>query len=221
MICYELTGEDFSSVCRDFRKFNITIEPETSWSYDETIDSLIFNAWSLLFGPIQFNNNDRWLHPSFSIEIASALIHEYQHFIFLKERGMLKAAEEESKIFALENTKQMETLAYEKEIGFLSKALNRNFGIKSIPLRRVRKWTDKGPEVERNDFFFKNNEFHELVTKNLIQQKECILEKFVKIGKYETESASVSRNVHIEFSQLLSLDLEARHSEKRMITFEF
>jgi hypothetical protein len=193
------------------------MEP-VAWQFEDTSDSLIFNAWALLFTT---TGDNHWLVPQLSIHIASGLIHEYQHFAFLKEHNMLKRSEEESETFKKEYEKQMETLSSQKEIDFLRKSLNIDFDIKHIPLFRVYEWTNEG-SPERMDKYrcsFTDDEYRQDIM-CLIQDRKDRL-KDVQTDKYEVEATSFNREAFIQTSKLLSLDPKMNGSDKRRITFDF
>lgn len=88
-----------------FSMFRVTLNPRTSWHYDTNGSAFVINLLSLLYRPA-------WL-------LAAAFVHEAEHVLFLRRKGMLNAPELEQDLFAKRFTREMEILATKEEQEFL------------------------------------------------------------------------------------------------------
>jgi len=88
-----------------FSEFRVTLNPQTSWHYDTNGNAFVINLLCLLYRPA-------WL-------LAAAFVHEAEHVLFLRRKGMLNAPEPEQDLFAKRFTREMEILATKEEQKFL------------------------------------------------------------------------------------------------------
>ena len=68
-------------ISRVFHKFELTMDPSISWCFESENNALVLNIWSLFFstipeGAVVFRPIE---------ELAGALIHEYEHYLFLNK----------------------------------------------------------------------------------------------------------------------------------------
>ena len=121
----EKGGLNISSFAKIFPSFEISVDVDYTWGFDPDRNSLVFHLWSLLF--------------STDFEIAGALIHEGDHYEFLKNHDMLGKLPQEHEEFRKEHEKSMEIRANKKQKEFLSKVrfcINARTRIK-LPCREI------------------------------------------------------------------------------------
>ena len=88
-----------------FSEYRVTWDPETFWHYDTDGNAFVVNLLDLLYTPA-------W-------RLASALVHEAEHVLFLKSKGMLNAPEPEQEKFAEKFKRESEIRAVKAEWQFL------------------------------------------------------------------------------------------------------
>jgi len=88
-----------------FSEFRATLDPRIFWHYDTNGNAFVINLLFLLYTPA-------W-------RLASAFVHEAQHVLFLKRRGMLGAPEPQQEDFARKFRRETEIQAHKAELRFL------------------------------------------------------------------------------------------------------
>lgn len=71
---------------RLFSEFRVTLNPRTSWHYDTNGNAFVIDLLCLLYRPA-------WL-------LAAVFVHEAEHVLFLRRKGMLNVPEPEQDLFA-------------------------------------------------------------------------------------------------------------------------
>jgi len=88
-----------------FSGFRVSFDPRRNWKYRTDGNAFVINLLSLLYTP-------PW-------RLASALVHETEHVLFLKRKGMINAPESEQERFGEKFTRDMEIRAVKAERDFL------------------------------------------------------------------------------------------------------
>ncbi|MFC1507193.1 hypothetical protein ACFLQ6_09020 [Thermoproteota archaeon] len=102
-------GRSISDIGDAFPEFYLDMWTEESWSFNSSRNSgsLVMCLWSLLFYS--------------TFELSGALVHEANHYRYLKCNGMLGKPEPEQEEFYRTHCPQMEIEANEEQIEFLEK----------------------------------------------------------------------------------------------------
>ena len=216
--CFETVNEDFAAICTDFKTFDLTMMQDFPWGYESTSASIVLSVWPLLFAPLRFKGKN-WLHPSLSINLPSAILHEHEHFKYLRQHGMIKSTPTQTQSFAQTHRQQMEFLACDREVDFLTRALDVSFNIQSIPLFQVQTWTGFGQVVKiaKKRCRFTQTGFHKII-ESFIEQKTEYKKSFLN---HKSPSVNSERTKCELTAQLLSLPLKNHSSYNTRVTFHF
>ena len=128
-----------------FKKISFTIDPKLPAGYDAKKDILILNLWNLFFAVVEnpFTNKDCVIS-SPVWKLGGELIHEYDHYQFSEENGIIGISEESRKKFDEKTAAQREKRALLRQIKFFEHSK------KFVPFTtrmifiRVTKWSDNG-----------------------------------------------------------------------------
>jgi hypothetical protein len=103
-------GKSVVKIGNTFPTFRVDMWTDFPWAFDTERNSLVLRFWSLLF--------------SSTFELSAGLVHEANHYRYLKKRGMLGKPESIQEEFAKQHKRRMEILAHEEELMFLKRTAN-------------------------------------------------------------------------------------------------
>lgn len=103
-------GKSIMKIGNTFPTFRVDMWTDFPWAFDTERNSLVLRFWSLLF--------------SSAFELSAGLVHEANHYRYLKKRGMLGKPESIQEEFAKQHRRRMEILAYEEQLTFLKRTAN-------------------------------------------------------------------------------------------------
>ena len=83
------------SITKCFKKISLTIDPRLPAGYDAEKDILILNLWNLFFALIKDPLTSKDCVISSPVwKLGGELIHEYDHYQFSEEKGIIGISEE-------------------------------------------------------------------------------------------------------------------------------
>ena len=101
-------GESIAALGHAFPTFQVDMWTDFPWAFVTERKSLVVRLWSLLFAS--------------TFKLCGGLVHEANHFRYLKKRGMLGKPDRIQEQFAKKHMRRMEILAHEEELRFLRRA---------------------------------------------------------------------------------------------------
>jgi hypothetical protein len=117
---FQLVGESWQDVIQAFRIWEFTLYPRISIGFEPQRNVLIVNLWSWMFSMLSnIEQSEIGFAPLFLK--ASELVHEFQHYVYLNEHGMIGVPEEESELFRENHGGLMEEEAFRKQVNVLQK----------------------------------------------------------------------------------------------------
>jgi len=199
------------SITGAFRKINLTIDPNLPCGYDPEKDILIFNLWTLFFSLTQ----DGFVTPTPAWQTAGSLIHEYDHYVFLRDCGMIGGTEDECKHFSKENLSKLEKRAFSSQIAFFEKCKEKvPPKQRSYRLRKL-KWTSDGKHIDGEIpvFDVTGNAIKDSISEAIRQIQEVI--RRIEMGEsYEDFSTQNSIEESLKMVDLLSLPIVLDKTKK-------
>lgn len=112
--------KDIVAIGDFFPTFQLDMWTDSPWLFDTERDSLVVRLWSFLF--------------SSTFQLSAGLVHEANHYRYLKTRTMLGKPESVQEEFAKKHRRRMEILALDEELRFLERTASRFPDQIEIPL---------------------------------------------------------------------------------------
>lgn len=100
-------GKSIMKIGDAFPTIHVDMWTDFPWAFVTDRNSLVLRFWSLLF--------------SSTFELSAGLVHEANHYRYLKKRAMLGKPEPIQADFAKQHMRRMEILAHEEELMFLKR----------------------------------------------------------------------------------------------------
>ena len=205
-------GQNFQVIKSAFRVFELTMDPRITKEFDPTRNMLTINVWSLLFCVLSTDDiYEVGFSPNF--EVGRTLIHEFEHYRFLKSKNMLGASEDQLNQFDAKYRSKAEEKAIKAEINYLKKCkkkLPATFYLKSFS---IRSWGNK-----KTNLYVKRRE---LVTSGIIDGflEQCyemleLIRKDQNASAYNQESEKIAISDHKMISRALLLQINSRIAQK-------
>lgn len=160
-----------------FSTFQVDMWSKEPWSFDTERNSMIIRLWSLLFSP--------------TLQLCGGLLHETNHYSYLKINNMLGKPEPEQEEFSKKNKRIMETLAHEEPLEFLQRAEIHFPEIIRVPM-------------PKGDLIYHKSEIIEKCRRNLLLWKET--EDYSE--DYEEDVAATGEKNYQTIAQALGMNLD-------------
>jgi hypothetical protein len=193
------------SILDSFNKIRFTINPTEVGEYDPRIDALILNLWALLFHPIALE----FCAPTHPLKICESLVHEYDHYCYLKENELIGKQEEKIAEFSSKHYNEVEKRALLSQCDFLEMCKKKAFSHKTSYRIRVNKWSEKGKPLNPwiQPFPITRETTLSLID-GMISDVKNILSQMAQGGEYETIASESSRESYARMVSLLSLPIK-------------
>lgn len=134
------------SIMDKFQIIKLTLDPKVPFGYDPQTDSLIYNLWKLFF---TLSTDDSFCIPKPAWQMAGGLIHEHDHYTFLKEHEMIGKPEEAQKEFVKRFVFEAEKRAFSSELGFYQNCRSIMSSYQTYAVT-VKKWTKEGKPMRKD-----------------------------------------------------------------------
>jgi hypothetical protein len=199
------------SIVDSFRRIRFTIDPTEVAQYDPRIDTMIFNLWRLFFHPI----GHEYCLPSPALKICETLIHEFDHYSFLKERKMIGRTDQEYCKFNSEYHDVAEKRALISQCNFLKRCREMPPLHETSYKIRVTRWTNKGKPLQ---YSIRPLAITKKVTVELIDAMitdcESILHRMNMGEEYDAMATEGSLESYSRMVTLLSLPIKLDSAEQ-------
>ena len=126
---------------QDVRKVGLTIQPNVSFAFSAIPKAYFLNVWSFFFCLMK-SESSIFFRPTFLL--ANELVHEYAHYRFWRDHGMLDKDKKAMEQFDSEHGLENEKNALTEEVKFLKKVRYVIPGRVRIKLFRIQSWTSNG-----------------------------------------------------------------------------
>lgn len=193
------------SIIDTFKKINLTIDPSLSCGYDPEKDVLIFNLWALFFSL----TSDNFATPAPTFKTAGELIHEFDHYSFCKQYGMIGKTEKEYEEFNKSYFRQLEKSAFTNQKAFLENCKN-NVPSKTLFYKlKIRKWSSSGKPIGIEAPVI---QLPKEAVMNSIDQMICeisdVVSKIETGVRYDVISTENSTEISLKLVDVLSLPIK-------------
>lgn len=180
-------SSSLQSITNSFGRVGFTIDPTEEGEYDPRIDTMIFNLWALLFSPIE----RQYCIPSHPLNICEILIHEFDHYCFLKEHDMIGRTDQEFYRFNNDRFNEAEKRALLSQCNFLEKSKEKARSHESYRISVI-DWTKKGEPLfsSLKRFEISREETVQMIYGNIDDYKNVLRQ--IDIGKEYDEMATAS-----------------------------
>jgi len=172
---------------------------------------MIFNLWNLFFSL----PNNGFVISTPSWKTAGELIHEFDHYQFLKEHSLIGKTEQELEEFNNNYRHQLEKRGHMRLKDFLKRCKNIVPSETSLYKIRVREWSSTGEPINCDASPIR------LPRKNMIDSIEDAIRQISDvIGKidsgedYDKSSTENSMQINLKIKEVLSLPIELDPSRK-------
>lgn len=129
---------------KEVGKVGLTIQPSVSFAFSPIKKGFFINVW-LFFFCLMRDEVSIFFRPSFLL--ANELLHEYAHYKFWRDNGMLDVGKESKKKFESEHGLENEKNALAQEVKFLRRVRRVVPGRERIKIFRVQSWTNAGMPI--------------------------------------------------------------------------
>jgi hypothetical protein len=184
-------------------KLGITVQPSVSFAFSPIAKGYFVNVWSLFFCS-QKADSSAFFRPTFLL--ANELVHEYTHYRFWLDHGMLEKSSDEKEQFDKSYGLENERVALDAGLSFFKKITPLLPEFVNIKLLRVKSWKRKGkPNCEGLEAQMPTNE-------NIIQNIACIekaLKELSSKQNYDGTMVSHATETHSALSEVLKMDVSA------------
>jgi hypothetical protein len=123
-----------------FTRIHLTIDPTLVGAYDPKADAFSYNLWELFFSPVK----DAFCVPSHPLKICETLVHEFDHYCYLKEHDMICKTDREYAEFDKTHRFKVEKRAFLSQIHFLRHCKEKAPPHETYNGIRVTGWTERG-----------------------------------------------------------------------------
>ena len=127
-------------IALDFKTVTFTLNPSLSLCYDPKRGVLIYQLWGFLFD-IEVNESECFAIPAFPVKLAGELVHEHEHYLFLKYHELI------GKGTTLDYEAEMEQQALDAQVAFLEECKQKVPSSSIIERMKVSKWSIDGKPV--------------------------------------------------------------------------
>jgi len=134
------------SIIAKFQIIKLTLDPRVPFGYDPQTHSLIYNLWKLFF---TLPADESFCIPKPAWQMAGGLIHEHDHYTFLKEHEMIGKPEEAQKEFVKKFVFETEKRAFSSELGFYESCRSIMPSYQTYAVT-VKKWTKEGRPIQKD-----------------------------------------------------------------------
>lgn len=192
------------SIAVDFKKMSLTIDPKQPFGYEPVENVLIVNLWALFFSLTP----DGFATPTPPWQTAGNLIHEHDHYVFVRDSGMIGRTKDEIKEFNEKHRKELEKRAYSIELSFLDNC-KKNVSPRQLRYKiRNLLWTPNGKRIGGEIPICEVSAEAEIrsIDDAILQLREVIHK--IDIGEYEDFSTQESIKDSQRMVELLSLPIE-------------
>ena len=199
------------SIVSGFRKIRFTIDPTEVAEYDPRTEAMIFNLWALFFHPIEHE----YCIPSPPLKICETLIHEFDHYSFLKEHNMIGRTDQEFYKFNEEYYTEVEKRAISSQCSFLKRCKERPPLHQTSYKIRVTRWTENGNPLHYSirPFAITKEVTLELID-GMIMDCENVLLRMNTGEEYDAMAAEGSLESYSRMATLLSLPIKLDSTEQ-------
>lgn len=183
-------GKSILKIGNTFPTFGVDMWTDFPWAFDTERNSLVLRFWSLLFSSI--------------FELSADLVHEANHYRYLKKRGMLGKPESIQEEFAKQHRRRMEILAHEEALMFLKRTAN------LFP-------DEIGVAMPKGYLTFSKNEIIQECRHNLIawsQNTDYSVD-------YKKGMLAISKTNYVKIAEVLGIDLTAITDKRGSIKVRF
>jgi hypothetical protein len=217
---FDQVGENLQEILEAFRTWEFTLYPEISIGFDSHREVLIINPWSWMFSVLSnADRSDVGFAPFFLK--AAELVHEFQHYDYLKKNKMLGVSEAESDLFAKEHGSEMEKMAFRRQIAVLQRY--KEFAVPEtfIITFRIDVWRNDGScSIKPKEYRLKT----EGLIDGFVRQYEAAL-NLVKedtgASKYAEESDRSDAQTNEAISKALNLPIDVNLDKTHYQRFTF
>jgi len=160
-VCLEIGKRNPKELFQLFSSYRVTCDPKIGWQYDTDGNVFVINLLALLY-------TSAW-------RLASAFVHEAEHVLFLRSKGMLDAPESKQEEFAQKFRRESEIQAVKTERRFLLSI--RRYVPPTTRVFVTKKGIKKGYMIEKIDRSIKGAEKW---LRELKESKDMEAKKYVK-----------------------------------------
>jgi hypothetical protein len=101
-----------------FKTIHLTVDPKISMQYDSEQNTLDYHLWSLFFA-LCGDDGNRFCIPIPPWKLGGEIVHEFDHYLFLKEHDMIGKVKDKADEFKEKNLAEIEKRASSQQIIFL------------------------------------------------------------------------------------------------------
>jgi len=209
--CFEGFQTNLDSIAGTFGKINLNTDPHQACGYDPTRKALVFNFWLLFFDLL----NDEWCIPSPPFVTAGKLVHEFDHYCYFRDHGMIGKPEKEFEEFDKINLGALEERALKLQMNFLDNCrknlpdISRSYGMV------VTKWSKKGRPIEKriSPFNTTKEQMSEFISSD-IKQLTDVINRVKDKENYSEMADENSGNICKKLMELMSLPIAIDSKKK-------
>lgn len=196
------------SIAEQFGKIRLTVDPRKSCSYDPQEEGLTFNLWKLFFA---VTSDEKFCSPTPAWQTGGILVHEFDHYNYLKESGMSTKAEKEQEEFKKEYSSEIERRAFLKQKAFFETCEARLPTAMQTYIIRIEKWSKLGApsKYEVHPVQLTRDSIN-----NAVIQITRVIEQIDKGEKYDEMSETNDVKNSLRMMELLSLPFKMSLREK-------
>ena len=187
------------AIAGDFKKITLTLNPTISFGYDPKRNILIYQLWNFLFD-LCADNRECFAVPAFPPKLAAELVHEHDHYLFLKDHDMI-GKDKDEKCEA-----ETEKCAFAAQIAFLEKCKSNTPPSFIFEQIKVTAWTTDGqPTLHPNctiDLLSRAKIIAQINDQIQVQSQAA---KEIDDGNYSKSSYSIDVSQCVDIVKMLTL----------------
>lgn len=186
---------------QDVGKVGLTIQPNVSFAFSAIPKAYFLNVWSFFFCLMK-SESSIFFRPTFLF--ANELVHEYAHYRFWRDHGMLDKSKKAMEQFESEHGLENEKNALSEEVNFLKKVRYVIPGRVRIKLFRVQSWTSSGMPNCKGKLVQLENRKN---IKSMIKLLEREIQELSSKKSYDNMMSKQKIETHTALSSILKLNV--------------
>jgi hypothetical protein len=199
---FEDQALSLDEIVRDFKTITFTLDPSLSLCFDPKRGKLIYHLWGFLFD-LFADESECFAASAFAAKLAGELVHEHEHFLFLKKNELIR------KEIGHEYEEEMEQQALRAHIAFLENCKRNAPESTLVEQIKVTKWSIDGkPKLNPGSSIdtFSKNQMIAFIDDQIQAQKQANSE--VEEGTYYSESCRIGVSHCFDMADVLGLPIK-------------
>jgi len=177
-------GRNPKKLLKLFSDYRVTLDPQTFWHYDTDGNAFVINLLDLLYTP--------------SWRLAPILVHEAEHVLFLKSKGMLYAPEPRQEEFAEKFKREGEIRALKAEWRFLL---------------AIKRYVPPETRTYATTRMYRIDKIDDIINDAVNWLSELKENKDTQAKKYYEGAEKIALNNHAQICSMLGIELPKPNSD--------